>query len=60
MYSLNMKAIKENCEKQKIILDRQKHVAELTKTNSQPVIQDTSIKPREEIRKTGIRSKLDG
>lgn len=58
MYSLSMKTLRENCEKQKIILDRQKKIKE-EQPKQEIVIKDTGLKPKEEKKKSNIRSKLD-
>ena len=58
MYSLNMKTLRENCEKQIIILDRKNKLKE-EQPKQELVIKDTSLKPKEDIKKTSLRGKLD-
>lgn len=58
MYSLQMKILKENCERQKIISDRQK-LQKQSEIKQEIVLKDTNMKIREESKKPSIRSKLD-
>lgn len=58
MYSLSMKSLRENCEKQKIIADRQKELKQ-QQPKQEIVTKDTNIKPKDSVQKNNIRSKLD-